>query len=165
MLTLFIFSKPETHPGKKSLTQGRYTWRHNQVLKCLAATLETRRTSINAIPPPSHPIPAKGFVREGAKPSKTTTRKTSDLGLLGGARDWKLVVDLSLKYTELAADAEQHGWKAKVCPVEVACRGFVGKTTTRLLKDLGIRGQAQRQAIKVLSSTEEQGSWWLWLKR
>lgn len=25
----------------------------------------------------------------------------------------------SLKYAELAADAEQHGWEARVCPVEV----------------------------------------------
>lgn len=40
----------------------------------------------------------------------------------------------SLKYTELAADAEQRGWKSKVCPVEVGCRGFVGKSTIRLLK-------------------------------
>ncbi|MDF4985935.1 hypothetical protein P3581_23605, partial [Vibrio parahaemolyticus] len=32
----------------------------------------------------------------------------------------------SLKYAKLAADAEQHGWKAKVCPVEVGCRGFIG---------------------------------------
>ncbi|KAM3863017.1 neuronal PAS domain-containing protein 4-like [Diretmus argenteus] len=60
----------------------------------------------------------------------------------------------SPKYTELAADAEQRGWKAKVCPVEVGCRGFVGKSTIRLLKDLGIRGQAQRQPIKALSDTD-----------
>lgn len=38
---------------KTSLTQGRYTWRHNQVLKCLAAVLESRRISVNALPPPS----------------------------------------------------------------------------------------------------------------
>ncbi len=42
---------------KTSLTQGRYTWRHNQVLRCLAATLETRRSNINALPPVSS-IPA-----------------------------------------------------------------------------------------------------------
>lgn len=47
-----------------------------------------------------------------------------------------------LKYAELAADAEHHGWKTKVYPVEVECRCFVGISTTRLLKDMGIRGQA-----------------------
>ena len=199
---------------KTGLTQGRYTWRHNQVLKCLAAMLETRRTTINALPPSSRPTSARGFVCEGAKPTKTKASTTSDPGQLGGARDWRLVVDLSprlyfppeiattnlrpdlvlwssstkkvyiveltvpwedaveeayerksLKYAELAADAEQRGWKAKVCPVEVGCRGFVGKTTTRLLKDLGIRGQAQRQAIKALSRAAEWASRWLWVKR
>ena len=48
-----------------------------------------------------------------------------------------------------------------VCLVEVGYRGFVGKTTTRLLKDLGITGQAQRQDIKALSCTAEQASRWL----
>ena len=63
----------------------------------------------------------------------------------------------SLRYTELAADAEHHGWKAKVCPVEVGCRGFVGKST-RFLKNMGIRGQAQRQSIKDLSNAAKQAS-------
>ncbi|KAJ8397352.1 hypothetical protein AAFF_G00439010 [Aldrovandia affinis] len=36
---------------KTSLTQGCYTWRHNQVLKNLASTLENKRSAINALPP------------------------------------------------------------------------------------------------------------------
>lgn len=43
-----------------------------------------------------------------------------------------------LKYTELAAEAEQCRWKAKVCPVEIGCRGFVSKSTIRLLKESGV---------------------------
>lgn len=35
---------------KVSLSQGRYTWRHNQVLKCLAATIKTKRVATNALP-------------------------------------------------------------------------------------------------------------------
>ncbi|KAJ8369267.1 hypothetical protein SKAU_G00092950 [Synaphobranchus kaupii] len=70
-----------------------------------------------------------------------------------------------LKYAELAAGAEQHGWKAKVCPVEIGCRGFVGMSTTRLLKDIGIRGQAQRLAIKSLFGAAERISQWLWIKK
>lgn len=53
----------------------------NQVLKCLAAILETKQTTINALPPTSHPTSAREFVYEGAKP---TNSKTSDLGQLGG---------------------------------------------------------------------------------
>ncbi len=69
----------------------------------------------------------------------------------------------SLKYTELAADTKIHGWKAKVFPVEVVCRGFVGRSTSRLLRDMKIQGQAQRQPIQALFS--EQASRWLWIKR
>lgn len=64
----------------------------------------------------------------------------------------------SLKYAELEADVEQRGWKAKVCPVEVTCRGFVGKSVIKIIKDLGITGQAQGQAVKALSSAPEQSS-------
>lgn len=30
-----------------------------------------------------------------------------------------------LRYADLGAEAEQRGWKVRVCPVEVGCRGFV----------------------------------------
>ena len=199
---------------KTGLTQGRYTWRHNQVLKCLAAALESRRTVVNALPPPSSVRASSGkFVREGEKPTKTRTPK-SEAGHLGSARDWRLLVDLEqrlcfpaeiaitnlrpdlvlwspslrsvyiieltvpwednvgeayerkkLRYAELAADAEQRGWKACVRPVEVGCRGFVGRSATSLLKEMGINGQAQRQTIKALSSAAERASQWLWIRR
>lgn len=37
--------------------------------------------------------------------------------------------------------------------------------TTRLLKEVGIRGQAQRKAVKELAAAAERSSHWLWLKR
>ncbi len=70
-----------------------------------------------------------------------------------------------LRYTELAADAQQRGWKAKVYPVEVGCRGFVASSTIRLLKDLGIHGQALRQTIRSVSEAAERSSQWIWIKR
>ena len=66
---------------------------------------------------------------------------------------------------DLAAEAEGRGWNVKVWPVEVGCRGFVASSTTRLLKEVGIRGQAQRKAIKELATAAERSSHWLWLKR
>lgn len=70
-----------------------------------------------------------------------------------------------LRYTELAADAQQRGWKAKVYPVEVGCRGFVASSTIKLLKDLGIHGQALRQTVRSLSEAAERSSQWIWMKR
>ena len=43
-----------------------------------------------------------------------------------------------LKKLELEAKAEQCSWKARVCQIEVGLKTFVGKLTTRLLKDMGI---------------------------
>ncbi|KAK0156143.1 hypothetical protein N1851_000566 [Merluccius polli] len=194
---------------KTSLTQGRYTWRHNQVLKSLAAVLESRRTSVNALPPPSSRWQATSFVREGEGQANLTS-VGPDAGQLGGARDWKLLADLGqklcfpaeiastnlrpdlvmwsasiklvyiieltvpwessveeayerkrLRYAELAADVQQRGWRAKVRPVE----GFVATSTSRLLREMGVRGKAHRQAVKDLSRAAEKGSQCLWMKR
>ncbi|KAI3351347.1 hypothetical protein L3Q82_005893 [Scortum barcoo] len=55
----------------------------------------------------------------------------------------------------------QRGWKTKVYPVEVGCRGFVDRSATRLLKELGIRGQANAafqccRAIQSMALDEEE---------
>lgn len=68
-------------------------------------------------------------------------------------------------YMEMAADAQQKGWKALVRPVEIGCRGFVATSTVRLLKELGIHGQALHQTIKETSTTAERCSQWLWIRR
>ncbi len=69
----------------------------------------------------------------------------------------------SLKYADLAADAEQRNWKVRVYPVEVGCRGFVGISSIRLLKDLGFQGEVLRQPSK--PSATLRSTPWLWLKR
>ena len=70
-----------------------------------------------------------------------------------------------LRYAELAANAQQQGRTAKVRPVEVGCRGLVATSTSRLLREMGVRGKAHRQAVKDLSRAAEKGSQWLWMKR
>lgn len=77
---------------KTSLRQGRYTWRHNQVLKILA--LESKRSVINSQPPrANNPLMAPVFVREGQKTPKTTFTKLES-GKLCLARDWKMLADI-----------------------------------------------------------------------
>ncbi len=199
---------------KTSLIQGRYTWRHKQVLKSLAAALESKRNTTNSLPlRATNSITAPTFIREGQKkPNHLPTKP--EVGQLAMARDWKMLVDVGqqlifppeiaattlrpdlvlwspslksvyiteltvpwensteeayerkkLRYTELAADAQQRGWKAKVYPVEVGCRGFVASSTIRLQKDLGIHGQALRQTIRSVSEAAERSSQWIWIKR
>ncbi|KAF0045902.1 hypothetical protein F2P81_002431 [Scophthalmus maximus] len=76
---------------KTSLTQGRYTWRHNQVLKCLAATLESKRVTVNAMPLEAQTTlwQPTSFVREGEKRS-TNLSKPLDSCPLNAARDWEM---------------------------------------------------------------------------
>ena len=52
-----------------------------------------------------------------------------------------------LRYMELAADAKQQGWKVRVRPVKVDCRGFVTTSTSRLFQEMGVQGEAHQQAI------------------
>lgn len=67
-----------------------------------------------------------------------------------------------LRYAELAADAKQHGLNTKVYLVKVGCRGIVGWSTIRLLKELGSLGQALQQTIKsVFSEAAERSSQWI----
>ncbi|MGH0119867.1 UNVERIFIED_CONTAM: hypothetical protein FKN15_059248 [Acipenser sinensis] len=46
-----------------------------------------------------------------------------------------------LWYAQLAAEAEQRGWRVQVYPVEVGCRGFVAHSTTQFLRDIRFSGQ------------------------
>ena len=51
-------------------------------------------------------------------------------------------------------------------PVEVGARGFVGKATTRPLRNLGLQGaRLHKGAGREISKKAEKSSFWLWLKR
>lgn len=181
---------------KVSLSQGRYTWRHNQVLKCLAAAIELKRTSTNSTPLIIS-TEEMLFIREQGWRWATSLVK---IGQLEGARDWKMLADVGqrltvpaeivtitqrpdlvlwsdalksvyfieitvfwedateeaserkrLQYAEMVDDAQQHGWKVSVHPLENGCRSFKATSTVKLLKELGILGQTLRQTIKQVS--------------
>lgn len=65
---------------------------------------------------------------------------------------------------ELAVKAQRHGWNTEVRPVEGGCRGFVATSTTKLIRDLGLRGQSLHGAIKTTLETAERSSQWIWMK-
>ena len=76
---------------KVSLSQQRYTWRHNIILQSLAAAIDIKRNESN-----TKPVKGKEysitFVREGQKlPNRGTN---IPLGTLQKANDWVLLVDL-----------------------------------------------------------------------
>lgn len=70
-----------------------------------------------------------------------------------------------LRYAELAADAQDRGWTAKVRLMKVGCRGFVASSTAKLLQEMGVQGMAHRQAVQGLSRAAEKGSQCLCMQR
>ena len=70
-----------------------------------------------------------------------------------------------LRYVKLGAEAEQRGWKVRICPVEVGCRGFVAKSVVSLLRKLGISGQSVREIVKEVSDEAVKSSQWIWIRR
>ena len=73
-----------------ALSQGRYTWRHNQVLRQIALCVDAKRKAHN------NQVQREGrgiqFVKAGEK--KASTQMRSLASYLDGARDWELLVDL-----------------------------------------------------------------------
>ena len=69
------------------------------------------------------------------------------------------------KYALLQEECIQNGWRCQVRPVEVGCRGFVGKSTKTLLSALGFGGRELKHMLVRLSDAAEAASRWLWLKR
>lgn len=50
------------------------------------------------------------------------------------------------KYSELAAECRETGWSTAICPMEVGCRGFIGTSIQRLLRNVGVTGPKLKKA-------------------
>ena len=76
---------------KVALQQGRYTWRHNRVLREIADLIDSKRRAVNKATVPKK----KGinFVRSGDIAVKKRQVQPED-SYLHGARDWEMKVDL-----------------------------------------------------------------------
>ncbi|XP_053332775.1 uncharacterized protein LOC128506382 [Clarias gariepinus] len=71
-----------------ALGEGRYRWRHDQVLKTIAEVISTGLVWAKQFRPSKKTI---AFVRAG---EQVTSVKRTPVGILTSARDWQLLVDL-----------------------------------------------------------------------
>ncbi len=55
------------------------------------------------------------------------------------------------KYADLVMECRESGWIVRLYPVEMGARGFVGRSTSCLLKDLGLWGATLSRSTKELS--------------
>ena len=76
---------------KVALSQGRYKWRHDKVLKELVSAVQTKVTeNCNKVENRKTRIQ---FVKEGQKVDKTV-KEEENFSYLTAAKDWKVTVDL-----------------------------------------------------------------------
>ena len=74
---------------KVALSQGRYKWRHDKVLKEISSSIEKKLLDNLSAPEPTKKT--INFVREGEKSQKSNTDVDC---YLSSAKDWKMSVDL-----------------------------------------------------------------------
>ncbi|GFO27371.1 reverse transcriptase [Plakobranchus ocellatus] len=65
------------------------------------------------------------------------------------------------KYLELTKELKKDGYEAKVMPVEIGARGFVGSSAYGLLSKLSIGGIKRTKALRLLAETAENSSRWI----
>ena len=68
-----------------------------------------------------------------------------------------------LKYSDLCDNCREKGWSVWCYHVEVGCRGFVGTSTIRALRQIGLTGKEKTKAVNEISEVAEMASWRLWL--
>ncbi|XP_071145057.1 uncharacterized protein [Mytilus edulis] len=100
-----------------TLKDGRYTWRHDSVLKTIAAKLDTTRRKKRKM---QKNITFVNFVRAGEKKDN----QAEGLGILGTALDWQMTADIHQRMS---------------FPAEIAA--------TSLRPDIVIWSQGTRQAV------------------
>ncbi|XP_053400422.1 uncharacterized protein LOC128557258 [Mercenaria mercenaria] len=126
-----------------ALAQGRYRWRHDQVLRELTDVVERERKK-------SRQRKNKGpqftpFVKE-ERTEEAHERKRA-------------------KYHDLAEACTIQGWKTWIFPVEVGCRGFPAQSVLRMHGALGFKGRARKSAAQAPGQAAEKASSWLWLRQ
>ncbi|XP_035683116.1 uncharacterized protein LOC118420431 [Branchiostoma floridae] len=84
-----------------ALSRGRYTWRHNQVLKVIVNALEEVRAENKGRP--GKRIQPISFVKEGEKVKNIEKRHRDQPGIMTTANDWVIQADIG-KQLELPKD-------------------------------------------------------------
>ncbi|GFO09140.1 polyprotein [Plakobranchus ocellatus] len=69
------------------------------------------------------------------------------------------------KYLDLTKELKKDGYEAKIMPVEIGTRGFVGSSAYGLLSKLSIGGNKRTKALRLLAETAENSSRWIWSRR
>ena len=71
----------------------------------------------------------------------------------------------TVKYEALVASCLSRGWKTTFIAIEVGCKGFVGFSTVKCCKMLGMSKHSISQLVKLLSKVALRCSYLIYLSR
>ena len=71
----------------------------------------------------------------------------------------------TVKYEALIASCLSQGWKTTFIAIEVGCKGFVGFSTVKCCKMLGMSKRSISQLVKLLSKVALRCSYLIYLSR
>ena len=171
-----------------------YTWHHNWVLPTLAELTETQCRVANKQPTPCISFLQEGDAppRRVSKPQGQKfhapakdwkmaadqiealhfphhivhTQERPDIVIWSDTVKHVAIIELTVPWEGNMEEAfERKKLQAcQVIPIEVGCRGFIGRTTTSYLTRLGLMNRARRRATLQLQATAERASSWIWSK-
>ncbi|KAI8513308.1 hypothetical protein Bbelb_099470 [Branchiostoma belcheri] len=155
----------------RRLSQGRYRWRHDRVLRVLAAVLEEERTrkrqQVDLDRKLNFP---EEVVATNLRPDMVLwSKQAKKVTMIELTVPWEERVEeaherKALKYQDLVQSCKDKGWRAMCFPVEVGTRGFICQSTWRMLGAVGVKGRRRREVTKRVAEEAERASRWLWVK-
>ena len=67
-----------------------------------------------------------------------------------------------LKYDALRDECVRKGWSCNVLPVEMGYRGYIGRSLSAYLRNIGLKGKTHKSTTKELEAAAETASSWIW---
>lgn len=140
---------------KVALAQGRYTWRHDQVLRELAECVEKKRKEANKSPKEKE----RGiqFVKAGEKRKRTEAREESSF--MDGATDWSLTVDLNRRLKFPSRIAETNLRPDMLLMSEKERRAGIVELTVPSEERVELAGEMKKAKYEELKREGERKGW------
>ena len=98
------------------------------------------------------------------------SRETKSIVILELTIPWEDRMDeayerKAAKYQDLVMASQDKGWKAWCFPIEIGCRGYLGRSASRALNTLGLEKREKATVLREAGEQAERSSNWLWLRR
>ena len=173
------------------MSLGRYTWRHNQVLREIEKCASDRCEYANEGGENTAKCKRKQCLYNSGEwqlscdlneqmtfpPHIALTTQRPDMVIWSDKLKTVILMELTVpweenfshaherkldRYEQLSAQCKDNGWQCEVFAVEVGCRGFIGKSVMKFLQRIGIDGQRLRRTTKSIANIAEISSAWIW---